>query len=418
MIHGVVGVAPPEAATQKLLDAIEAFCRRPKTDRSGERTATELVHLRHAGDLIELEFSEIAAEFALTDEYEKWGSTTPIDWIRHHCHMTGPAAADRVAVGEHLEKLPESVQALDAGEIGFAHLAIMSRTADALMRSETAAAFDESALLEKARGNSPGKFHHICRHARHAADPKGYAAEQAEQVEQRSLSLSTSQDGCFFLSGILDPVGGAAVRSALEPLARRAGADDDRRRDRRLADALVDLSLHALDGGQAPQQASQRPHLQVTTSLETLLGLAGAPAGEMEYSVPISAKSVERLACDCSVTRILLGSDSVVIDVGRAKRVVSGPTRKALNVRDGSCRWPGCDRPASWSAAHHVVHWIHGGTTDLPNLILLCHRHHWMVHDGDWQLVRTDDGRMLTVPPPTGLEKLARFARGPHWEAA
>jgi hypothetical protein len=99
------------------------------------------------------------------------------------------------------------------------------------------------------------------------------------------------------------------------------------------------------------------------------------------------------------VTRVLLDSESSVIDVGRAKRVVSGPARRALNARDGSCRWPGCDRPASWSAAHHVVHWVHGGTTDLDNLILLCHRHHWMVHEGKWQLVRSDDGRMLAIPP-------------------
>src|SRR5713226_545895 len=230
---GEGGNVPMSTEMAALHSAIDRFCARSKAGRSGEAISFELIHLRHACDQLELEFAEGAGQFALTDEYEKWGSTTPIDWIRHHCHMTGPAAADRVAVGEHLEALPESVQALDAGEIGFAHLVIMSRTADALARSETAGAFDESALLEKARENSPGKFHHICRHARHAADPKGYAAEQAEQVEQRSLSLSTSQDGCFFLSGILDPVGGAAVRSALEPLARRAGADDDRRRDRR-----------------------------------------------------------------------------------------------------------------------------------------------------------------------------------------
>src|SRR5437870_13391622 len=128
--------------------------------------------------------------------------------------------------------------------------------------------------------------------------------------------------------------------------------------------------------------------LQVTTSLETLLGLTGAPAAEMEFSLPISSKAVERLACDCSVTRILLGSDSTVIDVGRSKRTVSGPARRALNARDGHCRWPGCDRPANWSAAHHGVHWSHGGSTNLATLILLCHRHHWMVQDGGVQVVR------------------------------
>src|SRR5256712_6426346 len=108
--------------------------------------------------------------------------------------------------------------------------------------------------------------------------------------------------------------------------------------------------MHALDTGLVPQ----RTHIQVTTSLETLLGLSGAPAAEMEFSLPISAKAVERLACDCSVTRILLGSDSTVIDVGRARRVVSGPPRKGLHVRGGGRVGPGCDRPASWTSGHHL----------------------------------------------------------------
>jgi hypothetical protein len=128
----------------------------------------------------------------------------------------------------------------------------------------------------------------------------------------------------------------------------------------------------------------------------------------MEFSLPISAKAVERLACDCSVTRILLDSDSMVIDVGRARRTVSGPKRKALNVRDKHCVWPGCDRPPTYTSAHHLVHWARGGSDELSNLALLCYRHHWNVHEGNWQIVRTDDGHFITVPPPTGFEQLPR----------
>src|SRR5438128_4121324 len=224
-------------------------------------------------------------------------------------------------------------------------------------------------------------------------------------AEATVLTHTNTNEGVVLVNGIHDKVGGAALRTALEPLARRAGKDDDRLRERRLADALVDLAMHALDTRLVPQ----RTHMQVTTSLETLLGLSGAPAAEMEFSLPISAKAVERLACDCSVTRILLDSDSMVIDVGRAKRRPSGPTYKALKVRDKGCVWPGCDRPATWTSAHHVVHWIRGGPTDLPNLCLLCYRHHWMVHEGGWQIVRTDDGRTLTIPP----QPFGRLPRGP-----
>jgi hypothetical protein len=362
--------------------ATQDVCAITPIDYSADDLRERLIRKRHVIDLMELSFAQDAAEFAATDAYDEDGFVSPIDWIRINCHMTSNAAADRVAVGQHAE-LEQTVEAMADGQVGFAHLTVMARTANAVRT------FDETALLEKARENSPGKFHHICRHYRHAADPKGYAAEQAEQVENRRLSLSTWEDGSLLISGVLDPIGGAAVRTALEPLARKSGAHDDRNRERRLADAFVELAL----GGE------QRAHIQVTSSVETLLGLVGAPAAEMEFSLPISSKTIERLACDSNITRILLGSESTVIDVGRSRRVVSGPAGRALRARDGSCRWPGCDRPASWSAAHHVVHWIHGGSTDLENLVLLCHRHHWMVHEGNWQLVRGDDGRMLTVPP-------------------
>jgi hypothetical protein len=128
----------------------------------------------------------------------------------------------------------------------------------------------------------------------------------------------------------------------------------------------------------------------------------------MEYSLPVSAETVQRLACDGTITRVVLSPESVVIDVGRARRVVAGPTRRALAARDGHCRWPHCDRPASWSDAHHVIHWSKGGETDLSNMVLLCHRHHWMAHEGGWQLVQTADGEVLTVPPkPPGLARAA-----------
>jgi hypothetical protein len=108
---------------------------------------------------------------------------------------------------------------------------------------------------------------------------------------------------------------------------------------------------------------------------------------------------VQRLACDATITRVLVDARSAVVDVGRSERVVPGATRRALNVRDKGCRWPGCDRTASWTAAHHVVHWAHGGATDMANLVLLCTHHHWSVHEGGWQLALGDGGTLITTPP-------------------
>src|ERR1700716_2675798 len=218
-------------------------------------------------DLQILSFAQEAAEFAATDAWDEDGSASPIDWLRFNCHLTSTVAADRIAVGESLQQMPESVEAMVQGEIGFTHMKEMARTADAVGN-----VFEEHALLEKARENSPGKFHYICNHYRHAADRKGYEAEQAELVENRRLWISKCDDGTVLLNGCFDPEGGAALITAYEPLARKSGAPDARRRGERLADAAVDLAMHSLETGLIPQQGSQRTHLQVTTSLETLRG--------------------------------------------------------------------------------------------------------------------------------------------------
>ena len=77
--------------------------------------------------------------------------------------------------------------------------------------------------------------------------------------------------------------------------------------------------------------------------------------------------------------------ESVTIEVGRSNRVISSGLSRALKARDGHCRWPGCERSASMCDGHHLVHWINGGPTDLDNLVLLCRRHHRMVHEGGWR---------------------------------
>ena len=342
----------------------------------------DLVGLRHHIDSLELEFSRRAHAFADGTEWDDEGFNTPLDWLRVNCHMTSTTAADRLAVGERLPELRESIQAMEGGEIGFAHLAVMARTANAIRGD-----FDETRLLGLARENTPGKFHYKCLHYRHAVNSEQYAREQEELFEGRALRLSTAEDGCLLISGVLDPVGGAAVRTALEPLASPSGAHDDRTLEQRFADALVERC-----------SGEEKVSMQVTASLETLLALAGAPGAENEFTLPISSKSAQRWACDCGLTRVLL-QDSVVIDVGRSKRTIKGPRRRALIARDRHCQWPGCDRPAARCDVHHVVHWLFGGGSELENQVLLCHRHHRLVHEGGWQMVKAEDGRLMPIAP-------------------
>jgi hypothetical protein len=395
--------------------AVEGLRSRSRGGWSPEQLGQELIRIRHVADLLEVEFSAIAADFAATEEYERHGSVSPVDWIRHECRMSARAATDAVSVGEQADALPASVEAVTEGRIGFAHLALLAGCAGAIRASATGGGFDEAPLLARALEHSVSRFRHDCAHARHAADAREFLREQVDAVEARSLELLRCDGGAVVVRGFLDAVGGATLRTALEPLARRAGADDGRLRDRRLADALVELAAHHLGNACASGRPGQSAHLQVTASLETVRGLMGASAGELGFAGPIPAATVQRLACDANIARVVLGSDSAVLDVGRARRLPSGATRRALQVRDRGCAWPGCDRPPSWTAAHHLHHWAHGGATDLSNLVLLCHRHHWLIHEGGWQLVREQDGALATIPP---IPEYLQSARAPDHSAA
>lgn len=353
-----------------------------------------LIALRHEIDQAELEFAALAAQFASTDEYQRDGSVSPVDWIRINCHMTSTAAANSVVVGDNLGGLEKFTVGLLNGALGYAHVVVLARTADALGED-----FNERDLLDKALENSPGKLHYLCRHYRHARKPNAHSEEEANLHEERYFKLATCPDGGMNVSGYLDPAGGEAVRSALEPLARKQGAEDERDRNQRMADALVD----AVAGG------TGKANIQVTTTVERLAGLAGSPAADLQYGAPVSVETLRRLACDCSITRVLLDSESQVIELGRAKRLPSAPMRRALEARDKGCKWPGCDRPAKWCAPHHFKHWAqHGGTTDLDNLVLLCHRHHSLVHVGGWKVGWTEDGNLLTIPAPVRFERWRR----------
>ena len=349
----------------------------------------ELLRIRGEIEIRELYFSRLAAALsAMNLAEDNESEMTTIDWLRFNCRLTQNVASDRVAIGEKLAAMPLSEDALYNGEIGIQHLATMAKTARAVGKE-----FDEKRLLPLAKKHSPGKFYHESLHYRHSVRPQEVASEQADLAENRALSMSTAEDGCLILQGVLDPVGGAALRTALEPLAKPMGKFDYRERPQRLADALVEL---ATAGGKVAVQ------MQVTSSIETLLGLLGAPGAETEFSLPVSSKTVERWACDCSITRVLM-QDSVPIDVGRSKRTIRGPRRRALVARDKHCQWPGCERPASWCDGHHLVYWINGGSDELDNMVLLCQRHHWMVHKGNWQIIKTECEGLLPVAPMLGF---------------
>ena len=121
--------------------------------------------------------------------------------------------------------------------------------------------------------------------------------------------------------------------------------------------------------------------------------------------IHVSAETSRRLSCDASVVVMREGPDASVLDVGRKSRTIPTAIRRALDARDGRCRFPGCT--ARRCDAHHIDHWVDGGATALDNLVLVCRRHHRLVHEGGWDVALIaeeatfirPDGRPL-VPAP------------------
>jgi hypothetical protein len=105
------------------------------------------------------------------------------------------------------------------------------------------------------------------------------------------------------------------------------------------------------------------------------------------------------LACDGTISRVIMGPDGQVLDHGRSKRIVPPGLRKAVEMRDRPCVFAGCEAPTHWCDVHHVEKWLlHGGETNLENSALLCERHHTKVHHG-FRIERRPDGRWRTYRP-------------------
>jgi hypothetical protein len=211
------------------------------------------------------------------------------------------------------------------------------------------------------------------------------------------------------LDGIVDLEGGATLKTALSALMPPPTNDDPRTPGQRRIDALIDLARRPLDGSKLGSVGGQRPHLVITATAETLLGLKGAPPAEMAGVGPIPMETAQRHACDPSVSWLLGQAELDSESASHAHRQIPAATRRALVARDRDCVFNGCHRPAIWCDGHHLVWWTRGGKTALPNLALVCGRHHRMLHEEGWTLERRD-GRFVTIPPARRLMPSARSA--------
>ncbi|MFY0408275.1 DUF222 domain-containing protein, partial [Solicola sp. PLA-1-18] len=141
--------------------------------------------------------------------------------------------------------------------------------------------------------------------------------------------------------------------------------------------------------------------LVVTVNIDLDTLVEGVGVGTTSTGQRMSAGEVRRAACHAGVIPQVLGGASLPLDLGRTQRLFNRAQRLALAHRDGGCAFPECDRPPSWTEAHHAREpWSHGGSTDLDDGVLLCPFHHRTVHDDGWTITfDTDDGRPASVPP-------------------
>jgi len=268
---------------------------------------------------------------------------------------------------------------------------------------DEAASLNADQLLKRARG------------VRDEIDADGIAEREAARHEQRYLKVYRRQDGLIKVDGLLAPhSGGAEVLEAYEAITspRRGGPrfvdkaeqeraqrllDDERTTEQIAADGFVELLRLGVAADPNRIVGVKKPAVRVLTTVDRTG--AGTAAGRIEgHPDPVSGRTVDRFVCDSGILPIQFDDDGQCLNVGREQRLFTQVQRVALVARDGGCRIPDCDRPASWTEAHHINRYSDGGKTDIADGILVCRHHHMLLHNNHWRIERVGAEYFL-IPP-------------------
>ncbi|GAA4750949.1 HNH endonuclease signature motif containing protein [Gordonia alkaliphila] len=242
----------------------------------------------------------------------------------------------------------------------------------------------------------------------------------AERDDLNEMTMDRTDDGRVAVTIDLDTVAAEELFAALDPLTRPVpepdGSNDKRSAKRRRADAMTQVVRTYLAHSERPESGGVLPHVTLSVPAAVVMNgqvldsVAGQtisiPFADSDTSVPwlgfggpISARTAELIMCEASVAIALLDDNGAPLNVGREKRLFTPAIRKALVLRDRGCAFPGCGLPPSWCDGHHVEHWEHGGQTCLDNGVLLCRRHHMLIHQSGWEVFIGHDRHPWFVPP-------------------
>ena len=342
----------------------------------------DFARLQRAAERLEVQRLRRLAMIDRRQPYLRDGCLSTSSWFARTHRVAHSTASGDVRMARALEAMPDTIDALTSGAISesAARLLVFAREADPKAFAES-----ESVLVDAATSHEVRDLGRVVAHWRNAAESKHVVTEGEEALRRRrNLHASRTVFGMVRIDGDLDPELGETVLTALQSQVdadlRTRDPDDRRSPAQRRADALGEICRQWLDSSDRSEVGGELPHMTVTMSLEALK--EASEACEFDHVGPVHAEIGRRLACDATICRVVVGSRSEPLDVGRLTSVVPAPMRRALRLRDRHCRFPGCDRPPPWCDAHHVVHWADGGRTALENLVLLCRRHHGLVHGG------------------------------------
>jgi hypothetical protein len=351
-----------------------------------------IIQYRRAIDRLEAASAEATRRFEKSGAYKADGALGMVPWLQSKAKLAGNDAAQHLKVARQLEALPRTEEALARGEIGYGHALAMAVTAEHVGVAAVRTA--ETTLLKSAESMDAGRFVTVVKSFEHQVNADAALAEANWAHHNRYLVISGPFNGLARIEGQLVAEAVATIRAAMEPFLKPS-SNDERTAGQRAHDALVQVCERVAAG--RADGAAPTPQLIITTTVDTLAGIAGAPAGQLEGGGTLPSETVRRFACDSAITRIT-GLGALEHEITHASRTTPAPTKRALVARDQHCVFPTCDRPSGWCQSHHLKFWGDNGPTKLDNLALLCQPHHRKVHEEGWQLERKD-GRWVATPP-------------------
>ena len=305
-----------------------------------------------------------------------------------------------------------------AGDISVSHARAVTSTVHKIptaVKGEHAEGL-ERFLVDQAHITSPDQVTRIGLHALALIDPDGTLATDEDHQRLRGLTFTPNSDGSSTIRGRLTPQCAAVALAVLDPLAKpkpatpactaadgtttdgttTVGAPDPRSYAQRMHDALLDAAKRLLAAGTLPDSGGVPATVLVTmtlTQLETRLGVATTGHGGL-----LSITAALNHAADAAIIPIVLTDTGGVIGYGRDNRHATPAQRRALAARDKGCSFPGCDAPPGWAETHHVIHWAHGGLSDLDNMTLVCGFHHREHQKMGWEC-HIKNGTPEWLPP-------------------